>query len=338
MSDTPVPAANGPPSAPAPKKRRFSFDSRFLAPILITCILVVGWWQYGIIQNHSAPLLKEWTSGWITTYSPTFVAILVAIALEIVLGKLVTGKWPHLASAYISGISVGILVRSTEVLWPYILFSLISIASKYAIRFRARHLWNPSNLGVSVLLFLAPTYVASLSIQWGNNLWPMAIIWCLGSLILWKLGRLHISAVYAVAFIVLSWLRSEITGRPFTAEVAPITGPMYSLFIFFMITDPKTTTKRKWSQCVVALLVAVVETLFRLNREPHAPYYALFIVGPITNLIEILWDSRHKAARPAVAPAAAEQAASPNQTTASASAAVPAEAAIPAAISGNGSP
>src|SRR5437763_12661504 len=134
MSDIPDPAANGPPPAPK-QKRRFRFDNRFLAPILITGILVVGWWKYGIIENYSAPLLKEWTSGWITTYSPTFVAILVAIGLELFLGKLVTGKWPHLASAYISGLSVGILVRSTE-MWPYIVCSLITIASKYAIRFR----------------------------------------------------------------------------------------------------------------------------------------------------------------------------------------------------------
>src|SRR5689334_8092588 len=115
----PVPSAKGPP----PKQPRFRFDNRFLAPILITCILVVGWWKFGITEDNSTPLLSKLTSCWISTYSPTFVSILVAIGLEIILGKWMTGKWPHLASAYISGISVGILVRSTE-LWPYILCSL----------------------------------------------------------------------------------------------------------------------------------------------------------------------------------------------------------------------
>jgi Na+-translocating ferredoxin:NAD+ oxidoreductase RnfD subunit len=336
MSDNSLFAANGPPARE--QKPGFRFDNRFLAPILITGILIVGWWKFGIVQNHRAPLLKEWTGGWITTYSPTFVAILVAIGMELFLGKLLTGKWPHLASAYISGISVGILVRSTEVLWPYILCSLISIVSKYAIRFRGRHLWNPSNLGVSVLLFLAPAEVASLGQQWGNNLWPMAIIWCLGSLILWRLGRLHISVTYAIAFIILSGVRSAITGDRWLAEVAPLTGPMYSLFVFFMITDPKTTTKRKWSQCAVAVLVAVVETVLRLRQEQHAPYYALFIVGPITNFIEILWDSRRKAVRPVVTPAAVSEATSLNGTTASASADVPGTAAVSAAVSGSRSP
>ena len=77
----------------------------------------------------------------------------------------------------------------------------------------------------------------------------------------------------------------------FLAEVAPITGPMYQLFIFFMITDPKTTVKPRWAQCLVAVLVAVVEMILRLAENVHAPYYALTIVGPIAqphrNLVDL---------------------------------------------------
>ena len=36
---------------------------------------------------------------------------------------------------------------------------------------------------------------------------------------------------------------------------------MYQLFIFFMITDPKTTVRPKWAQCLVAFLVAAVEAI-----------------------------------------------------------------------------
>jgi hypothetical protein len=211
------------------------------------------------------------------------------------LGRLITGKWPHLASAYITGISVGILIRSPA-FWPYVLCSLISITSKYAIRWRGRHLWNPSNLGVSAMLFLAPASVASLSVQWGNALWPMLVIWLLGSLIIWRLRRFHICATYVLSFFVLAAVRSAATGDPFLAAVAPITGPMYQLFVFFMITDPKTTVKAKWGQCAVAFLVAAAEAVLRLNRVVHAPYYALFLVGPAANMVEIWWSSRHKPA------------------------------------------
>ena len=64
--------------------------------------------------------------------------------------------------------------------------------SKYVLRWRGRHLWNPSNFGVSAMFFLYPAAVASLSIQWGNSLWPMVVVWCLGSIIIVRLKRFHI--------------------------------------------------------------------------------------------------------------------------------------------------
>ena len=254
----------------------FGIDHRFIAPILITLILLVGQLSFGMLES----------------YPKTALAILTAIALEMVLGKIFTGKFPHLASAYISGISVGILVRSPAI-WPYALCSAISITSKYVLRVKDRHIWNPSNFGISAMLLLAPFAVASLSIQWGNNLLPMVVIWILGSVIIYRLGRFHITFTYVASFIIFSLLRSWLTGHTFLAEIAPITGPMYQLFIFFMITDPKTTVRSsKTAQCVVAFLVALAEMIFRLFENVHAPYYALFIVGPSANLIEIWWASK----------------------------------------------
>ncbi len=201
------------------------------------------------------------------------------------MGRLTYGRWPHPASAYITGISVGILVRS-PFLWPYGLASLISIASKYVLRTKVRHLWNPSNFGVSAVLFLAPQTVSLLSIQWGNNIWPMAVIWLLGFAIVWRVGRLHISASYVAAFVAFAWVRSAITGTPWLGTVAPITGPMYQLFIFFMITDPKTTVGPRWGQVVAVIVVALVEMWLRLAEVIYAPFYALFLVGPAALLIE----------------------------------------------------
>ena len=63
------------------------------------------------------------------------------------------------------------------------------------------HIWNPSNFGISVLLFLAAETVASLSIQWGNYLLPMLVIWVLGSVIIWRLNRFHIMGIYVLSFL-----------------------------------------------------------------------------------------------------------------------------------------
>lgn len=258
--------------------RGASFDARFAAPLLITCILVAGHLSYGFLES----------------YTTTALAIVTSIAIELVLGRLFFGKWPHLASAYITGISVGILVRSPAI-WPFALCSLISITSKYVLRVKNRHIWNPSNFGMCVMLFLASSVVASLSIQWGNNLLPIVVVWILGSVIIWRLKRFHICITYVASFLLFALLRSFITGHPWLSEVAPITGPMYQLFVFFMITDPKTTVHSKWGQCLVAFLVAFVEMLLRLNQVIYAPYYALFLVGPAANLIEIWWTERQTA-------------------------------------------
>jgi hypothetical protein len=87
-------------------------------------------------------------------------------------------------------------------------------------------------------------------------------------------------------FLALSFVRSAITGTPWLATVAPITGPMYQLFIFFMVTDPKTTVRGTYAQCAVVICVALVEMLLRLNEVVYAPFYALFMVGPVALLIE----------------------------------------------------
>jgi Na+-translocating ferredoxin:NAD+ oxidoreductase RnfD subunit len=270
-----------PPQEAGPRRGLLSLDNRFLAPVLVTLILLVGQLGFGILES----------------YSRTALAIGCAMLTEIVLSRLLLGKWPHLASAYITGISVGILIRSPA-FWPYALCSVISITSKYAIRWRGHHLWNPSNLGVSAMLFLAPATVASLSVQWGNAVWPMLVIWALGSVIVWRLKRFHICAAYVASFFVFSFVRSAMTGEPWLAEVAPITGPMYQLYVFFMITDPKTTVSSKRGQIAVAVAVAFVEMILRLNRVVHAPYYALFFVGPPALVFDIWWNSR-RAARPA---------------------------------------
>jgi Na+-transporting NADH:ubiquinone oxidoreductase subunit NqrB len=245
-------------------------DPRYLAPALITCVLLAGQISFGFLES----------------WSRTFLAIATAIVVELLIVRALYGKWPHLASAYVSGISVGILVRSPA-FWPYALCSAISITSKYVLRVRGRHIWNPTNFGIVAMLLLAPDTVASLSVQWGNNLLPMVVVWVFGAVILRMLGRLHITLTYVASFLLFAILRAAVTGHPFLSEVAPITGPMYQLFIFFMITDPKTTVGPIWAQALVAFLVAAVEAIFRLLEFVHAPFYALFVVGPIANLVEI---------------------------------------------------
>src|SRR5882724_12097897 len=112
MSQLTVPVTSTMSTVAVPKKKPgfFSPQNRYLAPLFISCLLLVGQLSFGILES----------------YKKTLMAIVTAIVAELILGQLFQGKWLHPASAYISGISVGILVRSPAY-WPYALCALISI-------------------------------------------------------------------------------------------------------------------------------------------------------------------------------------------------------------------
>src|SRR5438046_9225463 len=97
-----------PPVPPSQWKRRISLDNRFIPPIFITCILLAGHLSFGILES----------------YQKTLLAIVASILTEMVLSRIFFGKWPHLASSYITGISVGILIRFPS-FWPYSLFGVV---------------------------------------------------------------------------------------------------------------------------------------------------------------------------------------------------------------------
>jgi hypothetical protein len=229
--------------------------------------------------------------GILESYITVILAVATSIITDLALGRLLYGKWKSLVSAYITGISVSILIRSTF-FWPYLITAMISITSKYILQYKGRHLWNPSNFGISWMLFMAPFSVAGLSIQWGNNIWPMVIIWALGSVIVFRAKRLHVTLTYVVSFIFFAFMRSQLTGDAFLAEVAPLTGPMYQLFIFFMITDPPTSVRSTKGQILVAFLIALVEFILRMNQFIYAPFYALFLVGPVAKFIDLRMQTK----------------------------------------------
>lgn len=255
--------------------KNITIPKSYIAPLLISGILFAAHISFGILDS----------------YTKLLAAIGAAFITETLLHRFVTGKFRDLSSAYISGISAGILVRS-PLMWPYALTASISIASKYVFRFRGTHIFNPTNFGIVVMLLIASDSMAVLSIQWGNNMWAMLVIWIVGLFVIRKVNRFNICATYVLSFIAFAGLRSYITGDLFLAEIAPLTGPMYQLFVLFMITDPKTTLRSKTGQNIVAFLIAFVEMFFRLGEAVYAPFYALFIVGPIAMIVSILWNER----------------------------------------------
>ena len=277
--------------------RAWFTEPRYLIVILITLVLVVAQWRFAILGD----------------YQRLVVTLGVCMATELVFSWFVRGKVALLQSAYVSGISLALLTKPQDTLiWPFALGAFLSIASKYSLIFRDRHLWNPSNFAICLLLLLAPESVSVLSHQWGNDLSTNAVIWVFGLIIAFRAGVLHITAAYVVSFIVLAAIRASMLGGPLGAEIAPLTGPMYQLFVFFMITDPRTVVRSKQGQVVVVVIVALVEALIRVAGDMGLPFltplyaspplFALCIVGPIALVVDLA-----RSRPPSVAPAANPQ-------------------------------
>ena len=273
-------------------------DPKHFQTFLITLVLVVGEARYSVLGG----------------YDRLAAALGACLLTEVAFSKYLRGKWPSLMSAYVSGISMALLTKPQGgVLWPFAVGGFLAIASKYVLTYRDRHVWNPTNFSISMLLLLAPAQIAILSHQWGNEIWTNLLIWAVGLVVVSRARVLHITLMYVACFLFFAVLRSAFEGLPLLPEIAPLTGPMYQLFAFFMVTDPRTTVSSRKGRLGVVFLVALVEALIRLAADRHLamptafaaspPIIALFLVGPIA-----MWfDLRRSAPMrvPAVEPAPA---------------------------------
>ena len=279
------------PAAPGWWARGAKIDPRYLIAFLITLVLIAAEFRYHAIGG----------------YQRLAVALLTCMAAEALLSWFVRGRIVNLQSAYISGLSLTLLIKPQgATLWPFVLGGFLAIGSKYVLQYRNNHVWNPTNFAIVVLLLAAPARISVLSHQWGNDLVTNLVIWTFGLVIAARVRVLHITLTYVAAFLLLNGLRATLLGQPLLPELAPITGPMYQLFVFFMITDPRTVVKNRSWQMAVAVIIAFVETIIRFASDqaltlPTAfnaapPLVALWLVGPVAKLVD-LRRSRAPAAR-----------------------------------------
>lgn len=265
-------------------------DPRYLIAGLITLVLVVAQLRYHVVGGYSRLAL----------------ALLTCTVTEALLSWFMRGKVVNLQSAYISGISLTLLLKPQgAALWPFVLGGFLAIASKYVLRYRDNHVWNPTNFAITALLLAAPNRVSVLSHQWGNDVATNLVIWIFGLVIAARVRVLHITLTYVLSFLALNSLRAALLHQPVLPEIAPITGPMYQLFVFFMITDPRTIVRERRWQIVVAVLIALLETAIRFASDQGWPlptafnvgpaFLALAIVGPIAKAIDLARTRRRPA-------------------------------------------
>jgi ASPIC and UnbV/FG-GAP-like repeat len=236
--------------------------------------------------------------------------------------------WP--ASAMLTGNGVAFILRvpgtehgdwwSLHGWWIFAGTAAISLLSKYVIRFRARHVFNPSNFGLVVcFLLLGPARAEPLDFWWGPmSAWlalALTLIVAGGFAILRRLRLLSVAIsfwlVFAAGIAVLATTDHAMTAR---WHLGPITGaelwrvlvfsPEILVFLFFMITDPKTVpasppTRRAFGAAIGLLAVLLIAPRTSEFATKVAVLAALALVCAARPVIELVLSAERT--RPAVA-------------------------------------
>jgi hypothetical protein len=161
--------------------------------------------------------------------------------------------------------------------WVFAAVAGFSLITKYVVRYRGTHVFNPSNFGLVVaFLVLGSTVIEPLDFWWAPlDPWMAAsyvIILVGGLLITSRLRLLAMAAAFWLALVaglgVLSvsghcittaWALGPVCGSSFWWVIA--SSPEVLIFLFFMITDPKTIPEGRSARLLFAIVLGVVSTL-----------------------------------------------------------------------------
>jgi len=194
--------------------------------------------------------------------------------------------WP--ASAMLTGSGVALILRvvgtppdqpwNFDDWWVFAGVAGFALLTKYVIKYRGTHVFNPSNIGLVVaFIVLGSTRVEPLDFWWAplTNPWMLLAYTVIigGGLLITR--RLHLLGLAAAFWVTLSigtgllagsghcmtanWAFTPVCGIDFWRVI--VTSPEVLIFLFFMITDPKTTPTGQVGRIVFGVLVAVVSTL-----------------------------------------------------------------------------
>jgi len=175
-----------------------------------------------------------------------------------------------------TSLGVIFLLRAVD-LYIFLIVIVIAIAQKHLLKIDGKHFLNPSNIAVIAGLSLFPYQTYTSPEQWGS-FWGLGILMIfLGFYITHRVGRLMIPLVFMLAYTILSYL--FLTHNIVEIFLILISGS-FILFIFFMLTDPRTTPETTLSQVMFSVIIALLTIVLELflGVKDINMFLALFIV------------------------------------------------------------
>lgn len=190
-------------------------------------------------------------------------------------------------SALISSLSLCLLLRTND-LAVAALAAVIAIGSKFIIHWKHKHVFNPTNLALVVILASGLGWISPG--QWGQIAWFGFLIACLGSLVVTRAARADITLAVLSFYIGLLIARALWLGDPLTIPLHQIESGALLIFAFFMISDPKTTPDSRAGRLIYAILVALTALYVQFGLfKPNGPLWGLIACSPLVPLLDRLF-------------------------------------------------
>lgn len=188
--------------------------------------------------------------------------------------------WDRLFSAFTEVAGLLVLLKS-HFWWFYGALAAIAVASKYVFRKTFKtHVFNPTNFAITFALTFFPLYwFGSWPDEFMISWYPMVHITAFGILAVW-LGRTYVVSLAYVASVIF-WSLIFFPAKNLSEliySLGPEFGAIGLIYLFLMITDPKTAPKSYKAQSVYAFTIAFVHIFLRYNQYLYSRYIALFAI------------------------------------------------------------
>lgn len=198
-------------------------------------------------------------------------------------------------SPLITTLSLCILLRTSGP-WLMALAAVLAMASKFLIRVDGKHIFNPSNGAIAVMILVSGEAWISPA-QWGSQAWSAFLFACLAGLVLSRARRADIALAFLGTFAALVLARALYLGDPWSIPMKQMQSGALLLFAFFMISDPKAVPDRRLERILFAVLVAAAGFTLQIGYfKPHGLMIALFALSPLVPLLD-RWRPLAPAAR-----------------------------------------
>lgn len=194
-------------------------------------------------------------------------------------------------SPLITSLSLTLLLRTDDVMFAALAASL-AIGSKFLIRFRNKHIFNPANFTLVTLMLISDHAWVS-SGQWGSAAIGAFVLACLGFLVLTRARRAETTIAFIALYGALLFARAIWLDDPMSIPLHQVQNGALLIFAFFMISDPKTTPNTAVGRILFAALVAsIAYTIQFIYYQPNGPILALIICAPVVPVIDALLEGR----------------------------------------------